>query len=56
MYDTFTTVDLPVGMPPEIYQRLQKSRVRGQARRISEVGADRPPSPGRGRYSSPSDR
>ncbi|MDF1799805.1 MAG: DEAD/DEAH box helicase, partial [Planctomycetota bacterium] len=55
IYDTFTTVDLPVGMPPEIYQRLQKSRVRGQALRISEVGADPPPSPGRGRDTTPTD-
>ena len=57
--DRFSTVDLPSGMPPEIYQRLQNARVRGQKLRLSEVrrgGGERGPKPGRGRYTKPDDR
>lgn len=38
LYDHFSTVDLPEGMPKDIYQHLRKVRVRGQLLRISVDG------------------
>jgi len=36
IFDTFTIVDLPEGMPREIYQTLQKTRVAGKPLRLRE--------------------
>ena len=38
IYDDFSTVDLPEGMPEEVRDLLQDTRVRGQKLRISKVG------------------
>lgn len=38
IYDDFSTVDLPEGMPDEVCELLQDTRVRGQALLISKVG------------------
>jgi len=38
IYDDFSTVDLPEGMPEEVSELLQDTRVRGQKLRISKVG------------------
>ena len=42
IYDSFSTVDLPEGMPRDIFERLQRARVRGRQLRISEVRAEHP--------------
>lgn len=47
IFDDFTTVDLPEGMPKEIYHHLQKTRVKGQPMRISEFDGEIPPQTGR---------
>jgi len=38
IYDDYSTVDLPQGMPDEIFKDLKKTRVAGQALRISSAG------------------
>ncbi|MFT5007821.1 MAG: ATP-dependent RNA helicase DeaD, partial [Granulosicoccus sp.] len=52
--DTFTLVDLPKGMPADILQHLQKTRVKGRPLNIREWsestpagGAERKPAPRR---------
>jgi ATP-dependent RNA helicase DeaD len=35
IYDAYSTVDLPAGMPPEIFQSLQATRIVGKPLRIS---------------------
>ncbi len=37
--DTYSTVELPAGMPKELFQELKKVRVAGQALNISKAGA-----------------
>lgn len=39
IYNHFTTLDLPVGMPKEVFEALQTVRVRSQALRLSKVKA-----------------
>ncbi len=39
IYDDFSTVDLPEGMPDEVSELLQDTRVRGQKLLITKVGA-----------------
>ncbi len=43
IHDDFSYVDLPEGMPKEVFQDLIKTRVAGQALKISRVGADGKP-------------
>jgi len=43
IHDDFSYVDLPAGMPKEVFQDLIKTRVAGQALKISRVGADGKP-------------
>lgn len=38
IYDDFSTIDLPEGMPREIFRMLKRVRVCGQALRISKMG------------------
>ncbi|MDP5210547.1 DEAD/DEAH box helicase [Microbulbifer sp. 2205BS26-8] len=38
IYPDYTTVDLPEGMPKEVFQHLKKVRVAGQPMRISRLG------------------
>ncbi len=40
IHDDFSYVDLPEGMPKEVFQDLIKTRVAGQALKISRIGAD----------------
>jgi len=40
IHDTYSTVDLPEGMPKSIYKALQKAWVAGQQLRISVLGKD----------------
>jgi len=40
IYDQYSTVDLPDGMPKDMFQLLQKVRVRNKAMRLSVFGAD----------------
>lgn len=47
IFDDFTTVDLPDGMPQEIQRHLQKTRVKGQPMRISEFNGQLPASDNR---------
>ncbi len=42
--DDHSLVDLPAGMPPPIFERLQSTRVAGQMLRISQPGAGGPAS------------
>ena len=44
IYDEFSTVDLPLGMPREIFQRLKLTWVSGRQLRISRING-RPPQP-----------
>src|SRR5262249_48549277 len=44
--DGHTVIDLPKGMPPEIFRALKKVRVRGEELRISRIGS-KPPRPER---------
>ena len=37
--DDYSTVELPAGMPKELFQELKKIRVAGQALNISQIGA-----------------
>ena len=37
IYDEFSTIDLPAGMPKETFEALKKTRVCGKALRISEL-------------------
>jgi len=39
IYDEFSTIDLPAGMPGETFAVLKKTRVCGKALRISELGS-----------------
>jgi len=39
IYDDFTTIDLPAGMPKEAYQSIKKARVCGKPLNISELKA-----------------
>lgn len=43
IYDDYCTVDLPQGMPPEVFQILQKTRVRNKPIRLTLLG-DKPKS------------
>jgi len=46
IYDEFSTIDLPAGMPRETFEVLKKTRVCGKALRISELSdADRKSAP-----------
>ena len=40
IYDSYSTVDLPCGMPDDILQVLHKSRVGSKTLRIQRIGAD----------------
>jgi len=40
IYDDYSTVDLPEGMPKELFKHLKKVRVSGQRLDISKVGKD----------------
>ncbi|VAW78888.1 DEAD-box ATP-dependent RNA helicase DeaD (= CshA), partial [hydrothermal vent metagenome] len=40
IYDDFSTIDLPAGMPADTFDTLKKARVCGKALRISEFSAD----------------
>ena len=42
IYDDYSTVDLPEGMPKEIFNDLKKARVVGQKLDISREGGDKP--------------
>ena len=50
IHDLYSTVDLPDGMPPETFKRLQRTRVRGQQLRISPLGDNAPAMPSGGNY------
>ncbi len=41
IYDDYSTVDLPVGMPPEMFRELKKVRVAGRQLNISRAGEGR---------------
>ncbi|MEM9300544.1 MAG: DEAD/DEAH box helicase [Pseudomonadota bacterium] len=41
IFDTYSEIDLPIGMPKEVFRDLKKTRVCGQALRISRVGEKR---------------
>jgi ATP-dependent RNA helicase DeaD len=56
IYDAFSTIDLPEGMPDSTFDRLKRARVRGQQLYIAKLGEERSQRPGRGRYSNPRDR
>jgi ATP-dependent RNA helicase DeaD len=38
LYDEYSTVDLPEGMPADIFNSLKKTRVAGRALELSRVG------------------
>ena len=56
IYDNFSTIDLPDGMPDQTFDRLKHARVRGQQLHIGKLGAEREARPERGQYSNPRDR
>ncbi|MDG1500274.1 MAG: DEAD/DEAH box helicase [Planctomycetota bacterium] len=56
IFDQFSTIDLPDGMPQETFRRLQETRVRGQKLRIAKLGEEGGDRPQRGQYSNPRDR
>ncbi len=39
IFDDYTTVDLPEGMPKEVFQILKKTRVRGKLLNLSKLGS-----------------
>ncbi|WP_254045264.1 DbpA RNA binding domain-containing protein [Thiohalocapsa sp. ML1] len=41
--DDHTTLDLPAGMPKEIFQHLKKTRVCGRELDIKRIGGGKPP-------------
>ena len=41
IYDRFSTIDLPEGMPKETFERLQFTRIRGQQLRLAKFNEDR---------------
>ena len=47
IFDDHTTVELPSGMPADIYQHLRRVRVKGQQLNISVVGGDAAKPPGK---------
>ena len=55
IYDNFSTVDLPEGMPKETRDTLQGTRVAGQRLNIREW-SDTPPAKGRGDRGNRGDR
>ena len=48
IYDNFSTVDLPEGMPADTRQTLQGTRVAGQRLALREW-SDKPPAKGKGK-------
>jgi len=42
IHDDYSTVDLPEGMPKDIFQDLQKTRVAGKQLRLSKLSEERP--------------
>ncbi|GGD48584.1 DEAD/DEAH box helicase [Lacimicrobium alkaliphilum] len=52
IHDSFSTVDLPEGMPPEVRQVLQKARVSGQKLGIREW-TDEPPKRDKPKFDKP---
>ncbi len=42
IHDNYSTVDLPEGMPKDIFQDLQKTRVAGKLLRLSKFSEERP--------------
>jgi len=42
IHDDYSTVDLPGGMPAEIFQTLKKVWISGRQLQISRVGSERP--------------
>ena len=42
IFDDYSLVDLPQGMPQDVFRDLQKARVAGQALRISRAGGEPP--------------
>ena len=51
IFDDHTTIDLPTGMPDEVFQTLQRTRVCNQALNLERVASG--PAPDRGRRSRP---
>jgi len=49
IFDDHSTVDLPEGMPKEIFQHLKGVWVSGQRLQISRLGGERPPFKGKGK-------
>ncbi|MFT6364102.1 MAG: ATP-dependent RNA helicase DeaD [Planctomycetota bacterium] len=56
IFDDYSTIDLPDGMPSETFRRLQETRVRGQKLRLAKLGEEGGDRPQRGQYSNPRDR
>jgi len=57
IHDNYSTVDLPEGMPAEIFRHLQKTRVAGQAIKLTKYDAETPeafssPKRGKARHTS----
>lgn len=50
IYNWFSTIDLPEGMPPDTFKRLQFTRVRGQQLRIAKLGEEKPFRKDRGKF------
>ena len=42
IHDDYSTIDLPEGMPKDIFQDLQKTRVAGRPLRLAKLGEERP--------------
>lgn len=54
IFDNFSLVDLPEGMPKEVFEDLQKTRVAGQQLQISkDTGPGRPGGKGKGKGKRP---
>ncbi len=47
IHDSYSTIDLPEGMPQDIYQTLQQTRVAGKPLRLSSANDQQAPSHGR---------
>ncbi len=56
IYNWFSTIDLPEGMPPETFKRLQRARVRGQQLRIGKFTDALPERPAHSRKPNFRDR
>ncbi|MCB1188885.1 MAG: DEAD/DEAH box helicase [Leptospiraceae bacterium] len=56
VYEDFSTIDIPEGMPKDVYRNLKKVKIAGQLLKISKVGEDKKPEKRRTQNDFPKDK